>query len=157
MHPLARVTSLSFFQFKAVCFFFPLTTLLPKLPNLIHASPPLPLKAPLGSVRASLEKVWYFNHVRHLAQSSSFLLFLSQFLLNQRARTFGANYRSLAGVDLVSSIFHVLPVLLSARWGRWELMDPWAAWDLLVVARKGAYAWQAWNFVGVKQEEEENE
>jgi len=36
-------------------------------------------------------------------------------------------------------------------------MDPWAVKDLVEVAKEAAFAWQAWRFLEVKQEEEEDE
>ncbi|KAL7414855.1 hypothetical protein BDY24DRAFT_440313 [Mrakia frigida] len=141
---------LSFLVFLAV------SLLIPKLPYLIHASPPKPLKPPPGAI-VYTDKTWYLKYLGSLNQTSSLILFASQFLLNQRAKTFGANYRFVAAIDLLSSIVHAIPVLLSSRWGRWELMDPWEVTDLLAVALQAAYAWQAWNLPEVKQEEEEDE
>ena len=36
-------------------------------------------------------------------------------------------------------------------------MDPWTVKDLLEVAKETGFAWQAWKFPEVKQEEEEDE
>ena len=69
----------------------------------------------------------------------------------------GGSYRVLAGVDLLSQTLHALPVLLSARWGRWELMDPLDMWDVVTLGKFAASAWQAWTFDGPKQEEEEEQ
>jgi hypothetical protein len=143
--------------FQASLLILAITFILPKLPYLIHASPPLSLTPEPGSLRSTIAKAWYFTYLTHLAETSSNLLFLCQFLLNQRSKTFGQNYRILAGVDLVSHTLHALPVLLSARWGRWELMDPLDAWDVLTVGKLAASAWQAGAYEGVKQEEEEEE
>jgi hypothetical protein len=48
-------------------------------------------------------------------------------------------------------------VLFSARWGRWELMDPLHVWDVLTIGQLAASAWQAWRYEAVKQEEEEED
>ncbi|KAL7414805.1 hypothetical protein BDY24DRAFT_384636 [Mrakia frigida] len=141
---------LSFLVFLAISF------LAPKLPYLIHASPPKPLTPSSDSI-VYTDKSWYLRNLGSLNYASGLFLFVSQFLLNQRAKTFGANYRFVAAMDLLSSFVHILPVLLSSRWGRWELMDPWRVTDLLEIMMQAAYAWQAWNLPEVKQEEEEDE
>jgi len=48
-------------------------------------------------------------------------------------------------------------MLLSARWGKWELMDALDVWDVVTVGWFAASAWQACKFEGVKQEEEEEQ
>jgi hypothetical protein len=87
--------------FQAFLLILAITFLLPRLPYLFHASPPLFLTPELGS-RSAIAKAWYFTYLTRLAQTSSYLLFLSQFLLNQRSKTFGDNYRILARIDIVS-------------------------------------------------------
>lgn len=88
------------------------------------------------------------------------MVFLAQFLLNERSHTFGAAYRIQAVVEFVSELVHVLPVVLSGKmggWGRWETMDPWEVSDLVRLVMQGGTVWQAWRFGGVRQEEEGEE
>jgi len=151
MLPLPSLsTTQSFLVFLAI--FLPI----PKPPYLIHPSPPLPLTPPVGAIVFD-DKTWYLKHLGSLDHTFDLILFAAQFLLNHRSRTFGADYRFVAAIDLFSSVVHALPVLFSSRWGRWELMDPWEVSDLFMVILQALQAWQAWKLPEVKQEEDDDE
>ncbi|KAL7416526.1 hypothetical protein BDY24DRAFT_236329 [Mrakia frigida] len=128
---------------------------LPNLPHLISASPSSPPTVGPGSHRNKNG-----SPVRFLTpanQSFHLVLFLSQFLLNQRSRTFAGTHKIAAALDLVSELAWNLPIMLSSRWGTWLMMDPLTPWFLVVLGAKSALAYQAWSFETVKQEDGEEE
>lgn len=121
------------------------TLLLPRLPPLITSTLPPPNRS---TAQAFLDPI---------AWSSAVFVLASQLHLNHRLRTFGANYRAAAYLDLASAVLLVLPMLFSPWWGRWEQMGALGLAGIASLGGKAALAWQAWKYQRVEQLEDEEE